>query len=455
MTFPESAGRFYQHGWQSWSPTGWRPRTTKLRHPVVPEHQLQATDPAHLDDVYPGGAGLGAVELGEGQVSLLGSLGSDGWVTSENNRLVGTGAGPWHPITGEESTVFEGYARELGLALGARSADPGPVWCSWYGLYGEVSEDLMSRVIAEWGDSPFSIIQIDDGWQRTNGDWHPNDDFPSGMAAQAERIRTTGRTAGLWLAPFLADTGSELIDRYPEMLLRDESGNPVVAAHNWGDPTFALDVTRPDTQEWIGGLMRQVVAWGFTYLKLDFLYAAALPGAHHRTGEREGAYRRAAETIRAAVGPDVYLLACGAPMLPSIGVFDAIRVGPDAAPIWDDVNRTTHLADRSGPGAADAISTSLNRLWLKSVIGIDPDVAYFRSRYCLLTRGQRGLLVDLAHVCGFRAVSDPPWWLDRDERQALDTFLTEHPTVQQVGRHHFVLDGREVDFTPVVESRPW
>jgi alpha-galactosidase len=64
-------------------------------------------------------------------------------------------------------------------------------------------------------------------------------------------------------------------------------------------------------------------------------------------------------------------------------------------------------------------------------------------------------LVDLAHVCGFRATSDLPEWLDADERVALESFLTSRPEVQQVGRYRFLLDGREVDFSDVAEGRPW
>ena len=171
--------------------------------------------------------------------------------------------------------------------------------------------------------------------------------------------------------------------------------------------------------------------------------------------DRESAYRRAIEVIREAAGDDVYLLACGAPVIPSIGVFDGIRVGPDVAPYWDNEDRTVHLADRAGPGTADAIATSLSRFWLRPVIDIDPDVAYFRSRYTLLSHDQRRSLVDLAHVCGFRATSDPLEWLDAAERAELESFLTVEPEITQVGRYRFLVDDREVDFTDIVEARPW
>jgi alpha-galactosidase len=452
---PADAGRFYQHGWHSWSVTGWRPRLGPVAYPLVPAHRRQSTDPVHLDEPFPGGSGLGAVEIGSGEITLLGSLGIDGWVTAQPDRLAGDGPGPWHSATGPESEVFADFATALGDSFGRRAGDPGPVWCSWYSYYGDVTEIELRKVLADLGDLAFDVVQVDDGWQQSIGDWEANRDFPSGMAALADHIRLSGRTAGIWLAPFLANADSDLLRRYPDMVLRSDNGDPVLAAENWGQPAYALDVTRPDTLEWLVDLVTNVVGWGYRYLKLDFLYAAALPGRYAEPAGREAAYRGAVQAIRDAAGDDVYLLACGAPVVPSIGVFDGIRVGPDVAPYWDNEDRTVHLKDRAGPGAADAIATSLSRYWLRSVIDIDPDVAFFRSRHMLLAPEQRRLLIDLAHICGFRATSDPPGWLDAAERGALEAFLGERPVVERVDRYRFNLDSREVDFTEIVEGRPW
>ena len=102
---PADAGRFYQHGWHSWSVTGWRPRDVAPRYPFVPAHRVHFTDPAHLDAERPNGSALGAVEIGGGEIGggeirLLGSLGVDGWVRREPDRLVGSGPGPFPPPGG-------------------------------------------------------------------------------------------------------------------------------------------------------------------------------------------------------------------------------------------------------------------------------------------------------------------------------------------------------------------
>ena len=274
------------------------------------------------------------------------------------------------------------------------------------------------------------------------------------MSDLAQRIKATGRTAGIWLAPFIIDPKSDTYKKYPDMILRDHADEPVIAANNWG-PSFTLDVTRPDALLWLAEQMARVVSEGYQYLKLDFLYAASLPGQYHHETGREQAYRQASQVIRDAVGDDVYLLACGAPVIPSLGIFDGLRVGPDVSEIWDNVDRTQHLADRAGPGGADAITTTLGRYWLKELIDIDPDITYFRSRFCMLTGEQKQLLADLANICGFKANSDLPDWLLTQERLRLAKFLTETPRIHQKSRYVFQIDERTVDFEPVVKSRPW
>lgn len=70
------------------------------------------------------------------------------------------------------------------------------------------------------------------------------------------------------------------------------------------------------------------------------------------------AYRSGIELIRAAIGPDAYLLGCGAPILPSLGLFDAMRVSPDTAP-----HRRPEADDYSQPGQDPAEFTGVGRQW--------------------------------------------------------------------------------------------
>ncbi len=448
------ATRFYRHGWQSWSEARWLELTEPVRAIEPPSRRPQGEDPRYAEAIRHGGSGVGALATADG-VLLLGALELEARVEADARGIEGgyeQGPGDWFVAFGTEAEVFGAYAERLAERFGRRGASAAPrLWSSWYGFYRDISEDALLEVLDGLGELAFDAFQIDDGWQRAIGDWEPNDAFGSGMESLATRIRAAGVTPGLWLAPFIARPGSRLHRDHPSWLLRDASGEPVPAGVNWGGPFHALDTTHPEVRVWLEATVRRARGWGFDLLKLDFLYAAALPGVRHRPMGRERAYREALALVRAACGEDAYLLACGAPVLASLGLADGLRVGPDTAPYWDNEDRRLLLHDPTGPAARGAIRTSVARLWLRPLVHTDPDVAFFRSRYDLLTPEQRGALQDLGLVAGFKGCSDPPAWLDPDERKALAAWLVGEPRIERIEGNVFRVDGRRVAFEEVGE----
>jgi alpha-galactosidase len=451
LEFDQQPKRYYRHGWQSWSLTTWHNLNFRLpiQKPAI-LNPLQ-TDPLYVNHPAPNGSWLGGVEFEDGNILLLGALGLDAHVALHDNQLHGwyeAGTGDWFVGYGEECSVFNRYSELLGERFGKASGKPTPrVWCSWYSLYIAIDEPILYRIFDELDNLPFDVIQIDDGWQACIGDWQPNEKFPSGMEALADKIRASGRTAGLWLAPLLAVPSSSLFRQHPDWLLRDVDGKLVLAGFNWGEPLYALDTTLPEALDWLAKLIKQVRAWGFDYLKLDFLYAGALPGKRHVETPRETAYRQGLQVVREAMGADAYFLTCGAPIIPSLGLCDAIRVGPDVDGGWESYRDATLLYNPTVPGTKNAFRTTVNRLWLKPLVATDPDVAYFRSQHISMTGEQKRMLQDLALVCGFKATSDLPQWLSTGEREELRAFLENTPEIHRTGRYQYTLDGREVDFT--------
>jgi alpha-galactosidase len=193
--------------------------------------------------------------------------------------------------------------------------------------------------------------------------------------------------------------------------------------------------------------MKQVRAWGFDYLKLDFLYAGALKGKRIKDMPREAAYRECLGVLREAMGADAFFLTCGTPILPAIGLCDAMRIGPDVADVWENYRDSQLFYNPTTPGTKNAIRTVVHRLWLKPLLHIDPDVAYFESTKNSLTREQKVLLQDLAQICNFKATSDLPQWMKKNELDELHSFLNSTPKIKQIGRYTFELDGRTVDFS--------
>ncbi|GAA3226377.1 glycoside hydrolase family 36 protein [Actinocorallia longicatena] len=439
---------FYRHGQNSWSPCGWRRLSEAPLRIADPRRRLTADDTVWDDPARHHSSAVAALQGPDGRVLLLGSLGlGTPRLSADHDTLAGwceDDGAPWFLAYGPEQEVFADYAGHLAGRLGSSDRRAGNVWCTWYAYYEGITEQVLNKDVAELADLPFDVVQIDDGWEEAVGDWRPNAKFPSGMRAMAERISAAGMRPGLWLAPFIVLPSSRTAREHPEFLLRDAAGEPVVAGHNWGTAYWALDVTHPGVREHLTELIHRVVHdWGFTYLKLDFINAGAAPGVRASGTPREQAYRDALALIREVAGPDAYLLGSGGLLLPSLGLVDGLRSGPDVAPLWTNYASE----DPSDAMAYNAVVNTLHRIWQTPLAQVDPDVVYFRSRLNLLTETQMGWLHDLASICGFKAISDPPSWLSPGEFERMTVYLAERPEIVQEGRYRFLLDGRRVDFT--------
>ena len=101
------------------------------------------------------------------------------------------------------------------------------------------------------------------------------------------------------------------------------------AASGWTAPT-------PQVERWLRDLFREVTdSWGYDYVKIDFLYGAAIAGRRHdASATRVDSYRRGLAAVRAGVGDTRFVLGCGALMGASVGIIDGQRIGPDVAPWW-------------------------------------------------------------------------------------------------------------------------
>ncbi|WP_410668041.1 glycoside hydrolase family 36 protein [Amycolatopsis sp. cmx-4-68] len=399
---------FYRHGHNSWSPCGWRRISEAPLRIESAERRRTADDTVWDDPNRHHSSAVAALQGPDGRVLLLGGLGLGvPRLHADRDTLAGwyeQDGAPWFLAYGREDDVFAAYTRQLAARLGDSRKRAGNVWCSWYAYYEEITEEQLTKDITALRGLPFDVVQVDDGWEQAVGDWVPNAKFPSGMRALADRIADAGLRPGLWIAPFIVHPESRVAQEKPELVLRDGSGEPVVAGHNWGTGYWALDLTLPAAQEHLRELIHRVSGeWGFTYLKLDFVNAGTIPGSRYAGIDREESYRAALRIIREVAGPEAYLLGSGAPLLPSLGLLDGIRSGPDVAPMWD------HYAtqDPSDALARNAVVNTLHRLWQAPLLEVDPDVVYFRTRLNLLTEHQQSWLRDLADICGFRAISDP------------------------------------------------
>ncbi len=266
------------------------------------------------------------------------------------------------PVSHRTDTGAGGLAGALGrwaVEFAARAGRAGtlraipPVWCSWYQYYADVTdEDILANLAAMRDKAvPVGIVQIDDGYEAAPGDWLLSSGQFADLPSLVDRIRAAGRRAGLWLAPMLVGRDSELLRNHPGWVVRDAGGEPVFAGTVCRQRCTVLDVTHPDAADYLSSVLRTMRDWGIDYFKIDFCYAGAREGRRHEDVTGIQAYRRGLELIRAAIGPEPLLLGCGAPILPSVGLVDAMRVGPDIAARYDppDGNPVAALAARRVP----------------------------------------------------------------------------------------------------------
>jgi alpha-galactosidase len=454
LDLPRPPKRFYRHGWQSWTLATWLDPSDPPLPIRSPEFRAKDEDPAYAFARNHISAWVGAVEVGDEDIFLLGALDLSGRIELDSTSMRGFYEDGqernWLLARGKEAEVFSKYVQLLEMRFGKTRFEKAPrVWCSWYSLYGWIHERIILKTLKDFGNMPFDVFQLDDGWQIAYGDWEANKKFPSGMAALAEKISTTGRIPGIWLAPLMVSSDSQVVKNHPDWLLRDESGTPVIAGITWSGNPYALDSSHPAVLEFIDKLIRKVRGWGYGYLKLDFLYLGALIGKRYKDIPREVAYRSALQVIREAAD-DAYILACGAPIIPSVGLCDGLRVGPDVAPYWLNKPLAVWLNNPNDISTQNAIRTSIHRLWLSSLVHVDPDVLYFRSKHNALKTHEKQLLQDLGIISGFKATSDLAQWLTEKERESLREFFEANPKIERIDRYHYRIDGREVDFSPAI-----
>ena len=300
---------------------------------------------------------------------------------------------------GTEEQVFDGWF--AAMALPKPAAPPIKGYSSWYNLYEKITEKSIRRDLDGCRTllQPGDLFQIDDGWETAVGDWlEPNKKkFPGGMKRLAEDIHAAGFKAGLWLAPFGCRKGSKLHKEHPDWLLKDETGKPWLAGCNWGG-FYALDIDRPEVLEYLRRVFDRVLyEWGFDFVKLDFLYAAA-PFGNERES-RAGRMIRAMELLRTLCTGKL-ILGCGVPVMPAFGLVDYCRVSCDVGLDWDGT-RWKQLFIREGISTKQAIENTFYRRQLNGRAYVsDPDVFYLRRENLRLKEEDKLLLARVNALLG-------------------------------------------------------
>ena len=371
----------YEHGWQSWSPAGVyagdAPCSPRPHRPIWQAMAFRPEVPAPDSGFQ--GEGLLAVVAADGSADLFYAPTPDVEVPSirareEDGRFVVSSDGAVEHLRAPSLDEGLGLVGDrLALRLLSQPLQPLPAgWCSWYTYWnGVTAQDVLDNLaVIDEQDLGIEVVQVDDGYQKDIGDWLDGRPGFGDLDEVVRRIIDAGRTPGLWTAPFLVGAGSDLAAAHPDWLV----DGAVACERHWDQEIRVLDVTHSDAADHLVGVFAALRDRGFRFHKIDFIYGGAMAGRRHEDATAIEAYRRGLELVRAGAGEDAVILGCGAPLLPSIGLVDAMRISPDVMPAW-----APDLDDISQPGMRSALAAGRARAWMHGRLWVnDPDCVLVR-----------------------------------------------------------------------------
>ncbi len=302
-------------------------------------------------------------------------------------------------------------------------------YTSWYNYFQKINEEIILRDLdgLDRASEEVSIFQVDDGYQHAVGDWLITDHkkFPNGMKYIADKIHEKGYKAGIWLAPFNAQTSSILAKKHPEWLLRhNRNGKKMLGCQGWGG-AYTLDIYHPEARKYIKKVFDTVLnVWGFDMVKLDFLYSQCI---EPRNGKTRGEIMcDGVDLLREACG-DKWILGCGVPLGACMGIFDACRISCDANKNWEEDLVNKLKINNEIPSSQCAIINTIFRNHLDGrAFCNDPDVFFLRDINIGYNMNQKLLHGKINTVCGnVLFVSDNAGDFDDERIEYLKEFFRD------------------------------
>lgn len=297
-------------------------------------------------------------------------------------------------------------------------------WCSWYyygpGISERIILDNMNELKKRGVD--VDIIQIDDGWNISRGDWEANEKFPGGMKKLADEIRKEGYIPGIWISPLTAETESSLFRNNPDMFVKSYGGDEIYGSNT-------IDFSTEKAQKYLYDLFRKIsYEWGYRYIKFDFVIYGISAGRHadiRFNGVKN--YRKALEIMRSAVTEDTLLLACTSPLSQAINHVDLIRTSMDIFEQWNSLKKVAKQV--------------LLRGFFNKHVRVDPDCLMLRTaenedgeafRLCTRTKEEiRTFVSFIAAAGGNTMLSDKVMLLSEEQTEVFKKVL---PLNQIAGR---------------------
>lgn len=269
-------------------------------------------------------------------------------------------------------------------------------YSSWYNYYQNINEEIILKDL-ECLDDRFNLVQIDDGYQEFVGDWmHINKNkFPNGLKGIVDEIHARGKKAGIWVAPFAAETKSEVFNTHPEYF-KKVNDKFVKTGCNWSG-FYTYDLENEDAKNHIKKNLEYLMDLGFDFFKLDFLYASSFV---RYEGKSRAMVARWSYQFLHDILKDKLILGCGAVVSSSANLFEYLRIGPDVSLEFDDKWFMRKLHRERISTKVTLQNTIYRSLFNYYMFNNDPDVFLLRDENISLSKKQKEALTIINSLFG-------------------------------------------------------
>ena len=198
---------------------------------------------------------------------------------------------------------------------------------SWEGVYLNVSQDGMEKMMDGVKSLGGELFVMDDGWfgdkyQRSVddcalGDWVTDTrKLPKGVPALEKAAASRGLKWGIWIEPEMTNTKSELYEKHPDWIVCHPTRTPITGR---GGTQLILDMSNPKVQDFVFGVVDNIMKEtpNTYYIKWDANFEIHNFGSHYLSADNQShlyvdyhlGLKKTLERIRAKY-PDLVIQCC-------------------------------------------------------------------------------------------------------------------------------------------------
>ena len=226
---------------------------------------------------------------------------------------------------GTVSRRFHRWGRENRLAHGDKERKI--LLNSWEGVYFDINEQGMDRMMQDIASMGGELFVMDDGWfgvkyPRKNdssslGDWMVDTQkLPNGINGLLESAKKHGVKFGIWIEPEMTNTVSEFYEKHPDYVIKAPNRDVVKGR---GGTQLVLDMANPKVQDVVFHIVDTLMTKypDIDYIKWDANAPVMSHGSQYQTADNQShlyigyheGLKKALERIRAKY-PDVTIQLC-------------------------------------------------------------------------------------------------------------------------------------------------